>query len=265
MSAPVTPVTRAQRTARQWTANVALLALAALAWAAVIAYARDMGNGPGTMGLSLREFVPMWGGMMTAMMLPAVAPVAMLYSRTIRTNRVVRVSLFIVGYLLVWTLAGVPAYYVLRAVDHYVADSESALRSIAAVTLLTAGAYQLSPFKARCLRHCRSPLAQLLHYGNMKGRFRDLKVAVHHAGYCLGCCWALMALFVAFGVMNVWVMIGLAAIVFAEKVLRAGDLIGRIAGVVFVVVGVLVLLSPSVADVLIPAMDSMDNKMTPMS
>ena len=256
MSARVAPATPAERTARQWTANAALLALAALAWAAVIAYARDMGNGPGTMGLSLREFILMWGGMMTAMMLPAVAPVAMLYARTIRTNRTVRVSLFVVGYLLVWTLVGVPAYYVLRVVDHYAADSDTALRIIAAVTLLVTGAYQLSPFKARCLRHCRSPLAQLLHYGNMKGRFRDLKVAVHHAGYCLGCCWALMALFVAFGVMNVWVMIGLAAIVFAEKVLRAGELIGRVAGVAFVVLGALVLLSPSVADALIPAMDS---------
>ncbi|HEX4821477.1 MAG TPA: DUF2182 domain-containing protein [Acidimicrobiales bacterium] len=268
MSAPVTPatpVTPAQRTAHQWTATFALLGLAALAWAGVIAYARDMGNGPGTMGMSLRAFIPMWGGMMAAMMLPAVAPVAMLYSRTIKTDRGARLTLFVAGYLVVWTLAGVPAYYILRVVDHYAADSETALRNIAVVTLLAAGAYQLSPFKARCLRHCRSPLAQLLRYGNMKGRFRDLKVAVHHAGYCLGCCWALMALFVAFGVMNVWAMIVLAAIVFAEKMLRRGELIGRIAGVVFVVVGGLVLLSPSVADTLIPAMDSMDNPMTPMS
>ena len=114
----------------------------------------------------------------------------------------------------------------------------------------------MSPLKSRCLRHCRSPLAQLLHYGNVKGPLRDLKVAMHHAGYCLGCCWALMALFVAFGVMNVWVMIGLAAIVLAEKVLRSGEVIGRIAGLVFIVGAVLVMASPSVADALVPTMDS---------
>ena len=256
------PVTRADRPTYRWTpATFALLGLAALAWAAVIAYARDMGNGPGTMGLSLREFIPMWGGMMAAMMLPAVAPVAILYARTIQTNRGVRLASFVAGYLVVWTLAGVPAYYVLRVVDHFAADSDTALRNIAVVTLFATGVYQLSPLKSRCLRHCRSPLAQLLHYGNMKGPLRDLKVALHHAGYCLGCCWALMALFVAFGVMNVWVMIGLAAIVFAEKVLPAGELIGRAAGVVFLMVGALVLLSPSVADALIPTMESTSDNM----
>ena len=259
MTAPVTPVERATY---RWTpATFALLGLAAIAWAAVIAYARDMGNGPGTMGLSLREFLPMWGGMMAAMMLPAVAPVATLYSKTIRANRGMRLSLFVAGYLVVWILAGLPAYYVLRIVDHYAADSDTALRNIAVITLLATGAYQLSPLKSRCLRHCRSPLAQLLHYGNMKGPLRDLKVALHHAGYCLGCCWALMALFVAFGVMNVWVMIGLAAIVFAEKVLPAGEMIGRAAGVVFLLVGALVVISPSVADALIPAMESTSDNM----
>ena len=112
------------------------------------------------------------------------------------------------------------------------------------------------PRRAGCPAECRSPLAQLLHYGNVKGPLRDLKVALHHAGYCLGCCWALMALFVAFGVMNVWVMIGLAAIVLAEKVLWSGDAIGRVAGLVFIVVAALVMASPSVADALVPTMDS---------
>lgn len=258
MSAPVAP---ADRPTLRWTpATFVMLAVAALAWAGVIAYARDMGNGAGTMGLSLREFIPMWGGMMTAMMLPAVAPVATLYARTIRTNRGARLTLFVAGYLAVWALAGVPAYYVLRVVDHFAADSDTALRNIAVITLLTTGVYQLTPLKSRCLRHCRSPISQLLHYGNMKGRLRDLKVALHHAAYCLGCCWALMALFVAFGVMNVWLMIGLAAMVLAEKVLPSGELIGRLAGVVFVVLGGLVLLSPSVADAVIPSMETMDDQ-----
>jgi predicted metal-binding membrane protein len=232
---------------------VALVTLAAVAWVGVVAYARDMGNGAGSMGMPLREFMPMWGVMMAAMMLPAVAPVASLYARTIRTERARRLVLFVGGYLIVWAVAGVPTYAVLRLVDRVAGDSDTTMRSIAVAILVAAGAYQLSPLKARCLRHCRSPLAQLLHYGNMKGPLRDLKVALHHAGYCLGCCWALMALFVAFGVMNVWVMVGLAAIVVGEKVLHRGEAIGRYAGGAFLVLAVLVLASPSVADALVPS------------
>ena len=159
-----------------------------------------MGNGVGTMGMSLLEFMGMWSLMMTAMMLPAVAPVASLYLRTIVSDRPRRLVLFVGGYLVVWATAGIPAYIALRFVDDRVADSTATMRTIAVVVLVAAGVYQLTPLKAVCLRHCRSPLGQLLHYGNIKGRGKDLKVALHHAGFCLGCCWALMALFLAFGV-----------------------------------------------------------------
>jgi len=236
--------------------TIALLALAALAWAGVIVYARAMGSGLGTMGIPLGEFVAMWALMMTAMMAPSVAPVASLYARAIKTDRVARLGLFVGGYLLVWALAGIPTYALLRLVDHAVARGDTTMRNIAAGVLVTAGAYQLSPLKARCLRHCRSPLAQLLHYGNVKGRLRDLKVALHHGSYCLGCCWALMALFIAFGVMNLWAMVVVAAVVAGEKILRRGEAIGRVAGVGFLVLAVLVVASPSVAGALVPGATS---------
>jgi predicted metal-binding membrane protein len=234
--------------------TVGLLAIAALAWAGVIVYARHMGNGPGTMGISLGEFTAMWALMMTAMMAPAVAPVASLYARTITSERAPRLSLFIGGYLLVWALSGIPTYAVLRLVDHAGANGNTTMRDIAVGVLVAAGGYQLSPLKARCLRHCRSPLAQLLRYGNVKGRGRDLKVALHHAGYCLGCCWALMALFIAFGVMNLWAMLGLATVVLSEKVLRRGEVIGRLAGAACIVLAALVLVSPGVANAVVPSM-----------
>jgi predicted metal-binding membrane protein len=130
------------------------------------------------------------------------------------------------------------------------------MRTIAVVVLAVAGVYQLTPLKAVCLRHCRSPLGQLLHYGNMKGRARDLKIALHHAGSCLGCCWALMLLFVAFGVMNVWAMLGLAVIVVSEKLSRHGAIVSRVAGVVFIALAVLVAASLRVADAVVPSMPS---------
>ena len=103
-----------------------------------------------------------------------------------------------------------------------------------------------------------------MHYGNVKGRLRDIKVALHHAGYCLGCCWALMALLVAFGVMNLWAMLGLAAVVVSEKVLRRGEAIGRLAGATLVVLAALVIASPSVAHALIPGVPMSSGSMTHM-
>lgn len=262
MTAPAAPLVRP--TLRLTPYGVAMLGVAALAWAGVVAYARHMGNGVGTMGLSLVEFVPMWSLMMTAMMLPAVSPVASLYLRTINANRAQRLTMFVGGYLLVWSVVGIPAYVALRVVDHHLTDSDVGMRILAAVLLAAAGLYQLTPLKGVCLRHCRSPLGQLLRYGNVKGRARDLKVALHHAAFCLGCCWALMTLFVAFGVMNVWAMLGLAAIVVSEKVLRQGEAIGRLAGAAFLVVALSVAASPRVADAVVPSMPSGAATMTDM-
>jgi predicted metal-binding membrane protein len=232
--------------------TIALLALAALAWAGVVAYARHLGNGPGSMGMPLWAFLGMWALMMAAMMLPAVAPVASLYARTIKWERSARLPVFVAGYLIAWAAAGIPAYGALRLVDHLGGQTDAAMRNIAVVVLVGAGIYQFSPLKGRCLRHCRSPLAQLLRYGNVKGPLRDFKVALHHASYCLGCCWALMALFIAFGVMNAWAMLGLAAVVLSEKVLRRGEAIGRVIGALCVVVALLVLASPRVATGVVP-------------
>jgi predicted metal-binding membrane protein len=262
VTAPAAPLERP--TLRLTPQGVAMVGVAALAWAGAITYARHMGNGVGTMGLPLVEFLPMWSLMMTAMMLPGVSPVASLYLRTIDSNRPRRFILFVGGYLLVWSAVGIPAYLALRVVDRHLTDSPVEMRILAAALLAAAGLYQLTPLKAVCLRHCRSPLSQLLHYGNVKGRARDLKVALHHATFCLGCCWALMTLFVAFGVMNVWAMLGLAAIVLSEKLLRHGEAIGRLAGAAFIVLAVSVAASPRVANSVVPSVPSDAAPMTDM-
>src|SRR5690348_16211562 len=107
---------------------IALAALAAAAWAITVAQARSMGNGPGTMGLALLPFLGLWVLMMVAMMLPSVAPVAVLWTRliggaTAGAGRVVRMSAFLAGYLLTWAAAGVVAFAALAGTGRLLAAS----------------------------------------------------------------------------------------------------------------------------------------------
>jgi predicted metal-binding membrane protein len=207
-----------------------LLILAAGAWAATIALARGMAGMTGTMGLGLALFVPIWTLMMAAMMLPSVAPTASLYTKTFGDDRTVRTAGLVVGYLAVWAAAGVPAYGLAWLAGRLTGMHPSAAHVLAVAIFAACGVYQLSSLKDRCLAHCRSPLGLLLHYGSYRGRSRDLRVGVHNGAYCLGCCWGLMAILIAVGVMNVVAMVGLAALVLVEKVWRWGPAAGRLAG-----------------------------------
>ena len=94
---------------------IAVAALAAVAWAVTVVLARKMGNGPGTMGMALLPFLGLWIVMMAAMMLPSVAPVAVMWTRLISgasdgPGRVVRMSVFLAGYLLTWAAVGIVAF-----------------------------------------------------------------------------------------------------------------------------------------------------------
>ena len=207
-----------------------LLIAAAGAWVATVALARGMAGMTGAMGLGLVAFVPVWTLMMAAMMLPSVTPAATLYARTVRGNRAARIAGLVAGYLAVWAVAGLPAYGLARFAGWLAGGHPGGAQAAAVAVFALCGAYQLSPFKDRCLAHCRSPLGLLMHYGSYRGRLRDPRVGVHHGGYCLGCCWALMLILVAVGVMNVAAMVGLAALVLTEKTWRWGPLAGRLAG-----------------------------------
>ena len=198
---------------------------------ATIRQAVRMGNGPGTMGLGLAGFAGMWTLMMAAMMLPSVAPVASLYARTVRTTRLRRLALFTGGYLAVWAAAGLPAYALLRAAGSLAAHHDTAARVAAVGLLAAAGAWQFSGAKDRCLSHCRSPFSLLVGYGSYRGRLRDLRASVHHAGFCLGCCWALMVLLAVFGVMNILAMGVLAVVVLLEKLWGRGPGFSRVVGI----------------------------------
>jgi predicted metal-binding membrane protein len=225
---------------------VVLLLLAAGAWAATAPRAVDMGAEGGTMGMTLAAFLGMWLLMMSAMMLPAIAPVTSLYVRTFRTSPWRRSAQLVAGYLTVWALAGVPLF-ALAELTGRIEPGAAWPRIVAAGLFAAAGAWQLSGAKDRCLRHCRSPIGLLLHYGNFKGVAVDVRVGMHHGLWCLGCCWALMVLFVAFGVMNLLAMVALAALVYAEKRTAAGERLARVAGGVLIVLAVAVLAVPGIA------------------
>jgi predicted metal-binding membrane protein len=208
-----------------------VLIVAALAWAATIVLARGMAGMTGTMGLGLGLFVPIWTLMMAAMMLPSVAPTASLYAKTFRDERWLRLAGLVAGYLAVWAAAGVPAYGLAWLGGWLTGLHPGAAHVLAVAIFAACGAYQLSSLKYRCLARCRSPLGLLLHFGSFQGRSRDLRVGVHHGAYCLACCWGLMVILIAVGVMNVLAMVGLAALVLVEKIWRAGPAVGRVAGV----------------------------------
>ncbi|CAN5323150.1 hypothetical protein BH20ACT8_BH20ACT8_10070 [soil metagenome] len=166
----------------------ALFGVAAVAWALAAVQARGMGAMAGTMGLELPAFAGMWTLMMTAMMLPSVAPVALRYARMIVRPKRVRIAAFVAGYVGVWAASALPAYGLMALGDRAVSAGPPFATAAASVILAACGAYQLTPLKDRCLAVCRSPLGWLLRYAGWHGRLRDLRAGAHHGGYCLACC-----------------------------------------------------------------------------
>jgi predicted metal-binding membrane protein len=225
----------------------ALLVVAAAAWVVLVVIARDMGAMPGTMGLGLGAFAPLWALMMTAMMLPTVAPFAALYARTFTDHRAARTAGLAGGYLAVWTLAAVPVYLVAWLAQRLVTDRPDAATPLAVGILAVCSIYQLTPVKDRCLARCRSPLGFVLRYGSYRGRSRDVRVGVNHGGFCLACCWALMAVLLVAGLMNVVAMVVVVAVVVVEKTWRWGPTFGRVVGVVAFVLAVAVVFRPTLA------------------
>ena len=228
---------------------IAVAVLAAVAWVVTIVLARAMGNGPGTMGLALLPFLGLWVVMMAAMMLPSVAPVAVLWTRLISgastgARRLVRMSAFLAGYLLVWAALGTVAFAALAGTERLLTASPVAAKWLGAAIFVTAGIYQLTPWKDWCLRRCRSPIGALMYYLGFKGRSRDVRVGLHHGATCAGCCWGLMIVLIAVGVMNVAVMAALAVVILLEKLWRYGKPFAQAVGVVLVVIGVLAIWFP---------------------
>jgi predicted metal-binding membrane protein len=220
--------------------------LAALAWLFLL---RGAGM-PDAMSMSAMGSPPfaalvfMWWVMMVAMMLPSAAPAILLYAR-VRDARsgeasVAQSWVFVAGYALLWLLFSVAAAATQRLIMGSAMGME-AERYMAAV-LIAAGAYQLSPLKSACLSQCRSP-AQFLSRHWRPGVAGAIRLGLLHGGYCVGCCWALMALLFVGGVMNIGWIVLLTLIVAVEKLAPGGAWIGRAAGVALIAWGGALLLA----------------------
>jgi predicted metal-binding membrane protein len=208
----------------------AVLGGAFAAWLVTVERMQGMNGGPGTDLGALGWYVGVWVTMMAAMMLPAVLPVVLLFAR-VSTERMKRgqaavgTPVFLGGYLAVWTVFGLVAYGLARLiVDRHFAFLrwDNGGRYVAAGAIGLAAAYQLTPLKRICLKHCRSPLALVLGHWR-EGRLGAVRMGVEHGGWCVGCCWGLMLALFAIGVMSIAWMVVISAAIFIEKVLPRGE------------------------------------------
>ena len=198
-----------------------LFALAGLAWWATANQMAGMGGGPGADLGALGWFVGVWVVMMAAMMLPSVSPTVALYARMTRQRSWERPLLFTAAYLVVWGVVGLLSYGVFEAGKRLFGSQlgwDAGGRWAVAAILIAAALYEVTPLKNACLNRCRSPLGFLL------GSWRDgnrgaVEMGARHAGWCVGCCWALMAALFALGVMSLVWMAVIAALITIEKTL----------------------------------------------
>jgi predicted metal-binding membrane protein len=164
----------------------------------------------------------LWATMSLAMMLPSAVPMISTYldiadAAARGGQSIVRASYLVTCYCAVW-LVFAGAATTSQALVELTPDLALASKTATAALLLGAGLYQFAPVKHACLAKCRAPMPYFL------ANWSDKPVAVFRMGVeqgalCLMCCWALMLLMFAAGLMNLLWMAGLTILVVLEKTL----------------------------------------------
>jgi len=244
-----------------------LFALAAVGWWWTVHRMQGMDGGPWTDLGTLAWFLGVWVVMMAAMMFPSVAPTVALYSRMTKSRSPVAPLVFASGYLVAWTGVAVTAFVVATAGGRISGDVlawDHAGRWLAGAPLIVAAVYELTPLKDVCLGKCRSPLGFLLSSWR-DGGAGGLQMGIRHGGWCIGCCWALMASLFALGVMSIVWMAFVAGLIAFEKLIpwRRAATYGT-AGVLFVL-GMLMIVAPDVIPALTIPGSGSTSQMTRMS
>jgi len=230
---------------------ISLIAVTVLCWLYLFLLSARMGDMNSSLAMPMTAswsrtdvllMWTMWAVMMAGMMLPSAAPMVSAYASTVRPERSQlqgSTPLFVVGYLIAWSgfaaLATV-AQWALHDATLVTAMGVSTSRWLGGVLLVGAGAYQFTGVKDACLSKCRTPLGFLLTSWR-GGRGGAFVMGVHHGSLCIGCCWALMTLLFVLGVMNLWWIALVAAVVLLEKLVPS-VIVTRTLGAALVVWGV---------------------------
>jgi len=209
--------------------------LSAVAWLYLARIGHGHVHGPASFEIA---FV-MWTIMMIAMMLPSALPFVWAFGGEHRRRRqqnlpYVSAAVFLAGYFALWTAFSALAA-ALQQTLHDAAMLSPRISTTSSIftgaILLAAGIYQWTPFKESCLRHCRSPLSFLLSDWR-EGSWGAFRMGIDHGLFCLGCCWLLMLLPLASGVMNPAWMAAITVFILIEKAAPGGQWFGKAAGAV---------------------------------
>jgi predicted metal-binding membrane protein len=231
-----------------------LVALAAVAWTLTEDRMGGMDAGPGTDPGTLGFFLGIWVVMMAAMMFPSIMPMVLMHVRIQEGKReqgqpvaIGTTPLFVSGYLITWTAAGVVGYALFQLGEAVSGDTFSWGNGgpyLAGGIIVAAAVYQLTPLKDVCLRNCRNPFMFIMQHWR-PGRSGALRLGVFHGGWCVGCCWMLMAALFALGVMSLGWMAFIAALIAIEKMLPWRAVANRGIAVLLMALGLGVAFTPS--------------------
>jgi predicted metal-binding membrane protein len=232
-----------------------LLALAGSAWLLLLLEYRGARATPmdPTMGMSVSLFLASWLVMIVAMMFPAATPMILAHFKLTRrqnpAGRAFRSTLlFMMGYLTVWGLSGIAVYLVAKEGELLAAHSNWLMGEasrLGGALLGFAGLYQLTAAKRICLTKCRHPKEDFQLETRRQGYIGSLSRGLRYGVACLGCCWLLCLILLPLGMLNVLIMMLLAAVMYAERTLAHGPVIGWLAGAGLVLFGGLVVFDPS--------------------
>jgi predicted metal-binding membrane protein len=220
-----------------------LLALAAVAW--YLTWVQSAGMM--VTDLSAPLFMAMWLTMMVAMMFPSVAPIVLAHRMVVlkRGQGNIPSIVFVAGYLSVWTVIGLVPLAGLLVFERLVLPLNSRWLEVAAGgALVLAGLYQFTPWKSFCIKGCRTPLGFILSHDFGAGARAAFRAGTSHGLYCLGCCWALMAVLVIVGLMNLAWMAVISVVFLVEKNWRHGVGVSKFAGLAVLTLGVAVAVFP---------------------
>jgi predicted metal-binding membrane protein len=193
----------------------------------------------------------MWAIMMVGMMIPSATPMILIHARIARQaveegRPIATTGWFVSGYLLSWTafsLVASVAQGALERVAWLTPMMAAASNKVGGGVLIVAGIYQFTPLKSICLSRCQSPFAFFQANGGFKrGTGASIRLGMRHGFYCIGCCWALMALLFVGGVMNTLWIAAIAIHILIEKALPSGNAIARVAGAGLALAGIWLLL-----------------------